>query len=197
MRWRDSSYTVYYLLGAIVTGTLVRLILLDQSIVSAAMVAVAAVLSTAVALLIRSDYSPVVLWNPRLKTMAVIRRWSVEVSAGCLFSSVPMGIDLSRSAKFLLRTLHGLFGRGENSSLRFFVVRPLGDEPTRVGLMLTRRMLCLGNVTSKVASLAETVSRELTSLESAVRSVYPHTPVDIADRDDLIHVYSGGAPSAA
>jgi len=104
-----------------------------------------------------------------------------------------MGIDLKHAAKYLLRALHNTVAVHDNSSLRFFVVRPLGEGPGRVGFMITRRAVRLANGVNTATRLSKQVRRDITVLESAIRAAYPHTPIDVAEREDLLLVYSGGA----
>ncbi|MHA2081163.1 MAG: hypothetical protein ACW99H_08475, partial [Candidatus Thorarchaeota archaeon] len=54
----------------------------------------------------RSSYVPNVLWDEQRGFIAIIRPWRVELCAARLLGSVPLGIDLSHSARKVLQAMH-------------------------------------------------------------------------------------------
>jgi hypothetical protein len=137
----------------------------------------------------------IVLWDEATGTMAILRTWTVEVQAGCLLSSVPLGIDVSHSARRVLRAMSERFNKESQCEVRFFVCRPLGNSSTMVGMQVVRRSLRLMNGVRVVKKLSEKVFEDVTTLESAMRSSYPHTPVDRAGLTTMQLVNSGGVVS--
>lgn len=133
-----------------------------------------------------------VMWDEATGTMVILRMWTVEVQAGCLLSSVPLGIDVSHSARRVLKAMSERFKKESQCEVRFFVCRPLGNSSTMVGMQVVRRSLRLMNGVRMAKSLSEKVFEDVTTLESAMRSSYPHTPVDRAGLTEMQLVNSGG-----
>jgi hypothetical protein len=136
-----------------------------------------------------------VFWDEATGTMAICRNWTVEVQAGCLLSSVPLGIDVSHAAKQVLRAMSEQFRKESQCEVRFFVCRPLDDNSTLAGLQVVRRSLRFWNGVRIIRSLAEKVFDDVTTLESAMRSSYPHTPVERAGLYEMQLVNTGGVVS--
>jgi hypothetical protein len=136
-----------------------------------------------------------VLWDEATGTMAILRTWTVEVQAGCLLSSVPLGIDVSHSARSVLRAMSERFAKESQCEIRFFVCRPLGNSSTLAGMQVIRRSLRLMNGVGVVKKLSEKLYDDVTTLESAMRSSYPHTPVDRAGLYEMKLVNTGGVVS--
>ncbi|MHA3963031.1 MAG: hypothetical protein AM325_005775 [Candidatus Thorarchaeota archaeon SMTZ1-45] len=134
----------------------------------------------------------VMIWDEATGIMAILRTWTIEVQAGCLLSSVPLGIDVSLSANRVLKAMSERFSKENLCELRFFVCRPLANSSTLVGMQVVRRSLRLMNGVGVVQKLSEKVHDDVTILESALHSSYPHTPVDRAGLYEMQLVNSGG-----
>jgi hypothetical protein len=141
-----------------------------------------------------------VTWDKARGLVALFRPWSVEVMAGCLISSVPLGLDLTHSAKRLLQSLDVYIEEEDDSpksleilrvQLRFFVVRPLGKGPTRVGMLVSRKTPRIPGA-RRVNKVAEEVAADVQAVEGALRAAYPHTPIIRAGLDDMLMVQNGG-----
>jgi hypothetical protein len=136
-----------------------------------------------------------VFWDEATSILAIRRNWTVEVQAGCLLTSVPLGIDVSHAAKQVLRAVSEQFGKESQCEVRFFVCRPLDDNSTLAGMQVVRRSLRFWNGTYRIKRLAEKVFDDVTTLESAMRSSYPHTPVERAGLYEMQLVNTGGVVS--
>jgi len=191
MRWRHLSYLRWVILTSVAAGAVASL-LLGGSGSEALVVVLTVLLALVTGLLWSGESEPLVLWDGDLGVLALIRRWSVEVQSGRLLTSVPLGIDLSRSAVRVLRAVHPRLIDGPDASLRFFVIRPLSESSTIVGFVVVRRALRLFNGVGRVTSLYEEVASDAAVLESALHGAYPHTPVRRAELPDLLSVASGG-----
>jgi hypothetical protein len=103
-----------------------------------------------------------VLWDENNSIMVLVRTWTIEVCGGCLLTSVPLSLDLTHSARQVLRAMsaHDEEHRLGGLEVRFFMTRPLGQGPTRLGMMAVR--------------------------------AYPHTPIQRADLRDMALVNAGG-----
>lgn len=137
----------------------------------------------------------IVFWDEATGTMAIMRTWTVEVQAGCLLSSVPLGIDVSHAGRRVLKAMSERFRKESQCEVRFFVCRPLGNSSTIAGMQVVRRSLRLMNGAGVIKRLSERVFDDVTTLESAMRSAYPHTPVDRAGLYEMQLVNSGGVVS--
>lgn len=137
----------------------------------------------------------IVLWDEATGIMAILRTWTIEVQAGCLLSSVPLGIDVSLSASRVLQAMSERFSKESLCELRFFVCRPLGNSSTLAGMQVVRRSLRLLNGVRAVQKLSEKLHDDVITLESAMRSSYPHTPIDRAGLYEMQLVNSGGVVS--
>ena len=73
----------------------------------------------------KSSYDPNVLWDEERGFIATIRPWSVEICAARIFGSVPLGIDLSHSAKKVLQAMHSRFENEEGGTLVFFIIESI------------------------------------------------------------------------
>ena len=136
-----------------------------------------------------------VFWDESTGTMAIRRNWTVEVQAGCLLTSVPLGIDVSHAAKQVLRAMSEQFKKQSQCEVRFFVCRPLDDNSTLAGMQVVRRSLRFWDGAGMIRRLAEKVFDDVTTLESAMRSSYPHTPVERAGLYEMQLVNTGGVVS--
>lgn len=135
-----------------------------------------------------------VFWDKNNAIMVLVRTWTVEVCAGCLIASVPMSLDLAHSASLVLRALgaHDEEDRLGGIEIRFFMTRPLGQGPTRLGMMAVRSTPRWTGGLSRVRALHNKMLDDVEVLQSAMRSTYPHTPIDRADLRDMALVNSGG-----
>lgn len=145
----------------------------------------------------RTDRRPTVLWDDAKGVLLLVRAWRVEACAARLMMSVPLGIDLSRSAWRVLQSMHAAMSDGRKGTLRFFVCRPLGQGPTRAGMMVMRTSIRLGNDSRKSRELSDKVVQDARILESAIKVAYPHMPVEKAALADIIMVVQGGVQSIA
>jgi hypothetical protein len=139
--------------------------------------------------------SPRVLWDAERGIMATIRTWQVEVCAARLLGSVPLGIDLSHSARKVLQAMHSRFLNEEGGTLLFFISRPLGDGMTKVGLLVRRSAFRLSSLAPKLDQLTKLLMADVMILESAMRAAYPHLPVERAEKHDILMVNKGGIES--
>lgn len=145
----------------------------------------------------RTDRKPGVLWNDSDGVLMLVRPWRVEACAARLMTSVPLGIDLTRSAGKVLQSMHPTMLGDRNGTLRFFVCRPLGQGPTRAGIIVMRTKCRLGNSTKRSRELSDRVLQDATILESAMKAAYPHMPIEKADLADVMMVIQGGVQSGA
>ena len=135
-----------------------------------------------------------VFWDENNSIMVLVRTWTVEVCAGCLMTSVPLGLDLTYSAKQVLRAMgaHDEEDRLGGIEVRFFMTRPLGQGPTRLGMMAVRSTPRWTGGLSRARVLHDKLLDDVEVLESAMRSAYPHTPIERADLRDMALVNAGG-----
>lgn len=138
---------------------------------------------------------PRVIWDEDRGIAANIHRWRVEVCAARLLGSVPLGIDLSHSARKVLQAMHTRFQNEEGGTLVFFISRPIGDGMTKVGMLVRRSALRFPDTVSKVDNLAKLLQADVMILESAMRAAYPHLPVERAEKQDILTVNTGGIES--
>jgi hypothetical protein len=109
-----------------------------------------------------------------------------------MIASVPIGIDLKHAAARVLSAMSTRFEEEEGGELRFFVARPLGNSPTRVGMMVARRWSRIVHSKSRIRRFAEKVAEDAQVLEGAMRAAYPHTPVVRGGLKDALVVLNGG-----
>ena len=140
----------------------------------------------------KSSYNPNVLWDEQRGFGATIRPWHVELSAARLLGSVPLGIDLSHSARKVLQAMHTRFENEGGGTLVFFITRPIANELTKVGMLVRRRALRLPNTRTKLEQLSKLMMADIMILESAMRAAYPHLPVVRAEKQDILIVNTGG-----
>ncbi|MFX1370039.1 MAG: hypothetical protein ACFFAY_15710 [Promethearchaeota archaeon] len=141
--------------------------------------------------------TPQLFWDESSSTLGVIRGWTVEAVSARLMGSVPIGIDLSHSARKVLQAVYARYLDGPSAELSFFVCRPLGSSPTRVGMIVKRKTLRFWNGVSRIDLLKDQVVNDAAILESAMRAAYPHLPVTKAGRDEVLMVLAGGIDSIA
>lgn len=139
-----------------------------------------------------STSRPQVIWDESRGIVAIIRSWSVEVNSARILSSVPIGIDLSHSGRKVLQSMYSRFSNEAGGTLVFFITRPIGNQSTRVGILVRRRGLRHWNGMRTVDSLAEKLATDTMILERSMRAAYPHLPVTEACFQDIIRTTSGG-----
>jgi len=144
----------------------------------------------------RSGYTPKILWDEQRGIIAIIRLWQVELCAARILGSVPLGIDLSHSARKVLQAMHTRFENEKGGTLVFFINRPIGNECTRVGMLVRRSVLRFPRARSKIEQLSKMILADIMILESAMRAAYPHLPVELAKKQDILAVNTGGLESS-
>lgn len=140
----------------------------------------------------KSDTSIKEYWDSYRSSLAIIRRWHVEVCSLRLIQSVPLGIDLSHSASKVLMAMKTRYLEEADGAVEFVLCRPLGSTRTRVGFMVSRKGYRLPNGIRRMEILADKVAEDAYILESAMRAAYPHTPVTTAGADDIELIRRGG-----
>ncbi|MFX0054588.1 MAG: hypothetical protein ACFFAX_12400 [Promethearchaeota archaeon] len=140
----------------------------------------------------RNYQPPLIVWDDQRGVLAILWPFTLEVIAGRLMTSVPIGLDLSHSASKVLRALHARYDGKKNGEVRFFICRPAGDGITRAGMLVARRGIRFLDGIKKASSIADEIVADATVLESSMRAAYPHMPIDLAGLDDLLMVTSGG-----
>ncbi|MHA2026877.1 MAG: hypothetical protein ACW98U_13340 [Candidatus Thorarchaeota archaeon] len=145
---------------------------------------------------IRCVERPRVIWDEERGIVATIHRWRVEVCAARLLGSVPLGIDLSHSARKVLQAMHSRYQNEEGGTLVFFISRPIGDGMTKVGMLVRRSAVRVPDTVAKVDNLTKLLVADVMILESAMRAAYPHLPVERAEKQDILTVNTGGIESS-
>ncbi|MFX1260649.1 MAG: hypothetical protein ACFFAZ_01045 [Promethearchaeota archaeon] len=140
----------------------------------------------------RNNQQPLIVWDDQRGVLAILRPFTLEVLAGRLMTSVPIGLDLSHSASKVLRALHARYDGKKNGEVRFFLCRPAGDGITRAGMLVARRGIRFLDGIKRASSIADEIVTDAAVLESSMRAAYPHMPIDLAGLDDLLMVTSGG-----
>ncbi|MFW9808791.1 MAG: hypothetical protein ACFFE6_05340 [Candidatus Thorarchaeota archaeon] len=140
----------------------------------------------------KSSYIPNVLWDEQRRFVAIIRPWRVELCAARLLGSVPIGIDLSHSARKVLQAMHIRFENEEGGTIVFFINRPIRNESTKVGMLIRRSAFRLPNTRIKLEKLSKLMLADIMILESSMRAAYPHLPVEPAEKEDILIANTGG-----
>ncbi|MHA2072213.1 MAG: hypothetical protein ACW985_10570 [Candidatus Thorarchaeota archaeon] len=140
----------------------------------------------------KTNQLPFVMWNEQNGVLVILRSFSLEVLAGRLMTSVPIGLDLSHSASKVLRALHIRFDGKKKGEVRFFLCRPAGDGVTRAGILVARKGMRLLDGVKRAAAISEDLATDAMILESSLRAAYPHMPIERAGLEDLLLVTSGG-----
>lgn len=137
--------------------------------------------------------APEVFWDEELGVLLLLGLWNAEARAVRLLRSVPIGIDVSYSAKKVMQAMNERLVKSSDSRLDFVVHRPVGNSSTRAGFIVIRTRF-IGLLSRKrVNDLCSKVFEDATILESAMRSSYPHTPVDRGDLEDVRMIMTGGS----
>ncbi|UCE10430.1 MAG: hypothetical protein JSW61_00465 [Candidatus Thorarchaeota archaeon] len=180
------------LLGAVAAAWSLRLVLFPSVTDTAISIGGMLSLCLLVYVILRLGMPPAVQWNGESKLAAVFRPWSVEICATCVIASVPIGIDLKHAAGRVLAAMSTRLEEEEGGELRFFLARPLGNRPTKVGMMVARRASRIIQSKSRVLRMTEKVAEDAQVLEGAMRAAYPHTPVHRGGLKDALIVLNGG-----
>lgn len=180
-------------LSVITTTLLLKIWITPYDITGLALIGTGLLIYVAVLYLdYRSSYDPNVLWDEQRGFVAIIRPWRVELCAARLLGSVPLGIDLSHSASKVLQAMHTRFQNENGGTLVFFITRPIGNELTKVGMLVRRNTLRLPNTRMRLEQLSKLMMADVMILESAMRAAYPHLPVERAEKQDILIVNTGG-----
>jgi hypothetical protein len=169
----------------------------ESGLPSSAWLAGLAITAAIMVILRRTNRKPTVLWNDPDGILMLVRSWRVEACAARLMASVPLGIDLTRSAWKVLQSMHLAVSDSSGGSLRFFVCRPLGQGPSRVGIIVARTRFRLGSSARRSIALSDRVLQDVRILEGAMKAAYPHMPIEKAGLPDIMMVVQGGVQSIA
>jgi hypothetical protein len=146
----------------------------------------------ALAITLTRKQDPQILWDADRGIMAIVRTWDIEVVSASVLSSVPVGIDLSHSAKKVLQSLYARYSTEPGGLLVFFITRPIDNRSTCVGFMVKRKILRVGSSKKRLDNLSQAVTTDGMILERAMRAAYPHLPIKSAGFDDILAVQTGG-----
>ncbi len=136
--------------------------------------------------------TPQIFWDEEMGILLLFGVWNVEARAARLLRSVPIGIDVSYSAKKVMQAMSERLPKSGNCRLDFVVHRPVGNSSTRAGFIVARSKF-IGLLSKKrVNDLCDSVFQDATVLESAMRSSYPHTPVERGELEDVRMIMTGG-----
>ena len=140
---------------------------------------------------------PDVFWDKERNLVAILRPWTVEICSARLLSSVPIGIDLSHSGNKVLRAMYTRYSSKAGGTTVFFIIRPMGNQKTKIGFLVRRRGLRLWNGIQQIERLKKSLIADIMILERSMRSSYPHLPVEEAEFEDIIKVTTGGLDTYA
>lgn len=193
MRWLEYRELGWMFLGTLTVAWIVRILWMYHVVVEflysvAGLISIIAVIW----ILANSNPAPVIIWDQSAGILALLRKWSIEISSARLMKSVPIGIDLSHSAKKVLQSVYARYSRGSEIEVVFFVARPLGNSLTKVGFLVRRSGLRFWKGTRGLNSLRKQVIMDAALLESAMRAAYPHLSVTRAGLDDMMVAVTGG-----
>ncbi|MGY5852434.1 MAG: hypothetical protein RTU92_02580 [Candidatus Thorarchaeota archaeon] len=197
MAWYDSSLIKWVLPGALILSWSIRLWFSQDPLVLVETTVGLVVLFLLVTTYVRARGDTRLLWDESSAIMISLRPWTVEVSSAKLMTSVPIGIDLTKSASRVLRAMEARYDDENDGEVRFFVSRPLGRGSTLIGMQVMRRGLRLFNGISRADGLREQLTEDTLILEGAMKSAYPHMPIKTATLEDMLMVNSGGVESIA
>jgi hypothetical protein len=195
MKWSESWLIRYVLPSAVVSAWLIR-ISIDSSLVGLAY-STAGLLTVAgfVAFYLQGRRLLEILYNQEEGFVVIIRPAIVELYSLMLIQSVPIGIDLSESARGILRSMWIRFREETGGELSFVMCRPLGTGPTRLGFMIVRREAG-SSAYRLVERLAKKVREDSSILRASMNAAYPHAPVVRGSFGEILTVASGGVSIA-
>ncbi len=134
----------------------------------------------------------VIFWDKGGKMLVNLRPWHIEVYSARIFSSIPIGIDLSHSSAKVLEAMSLHAKDWAKFELRFVVVRPMSSSSTTVGMMVIGRTSRIFGVGRFLDSLVKKIEIVSYVLEGAMRAAYPHTPITKATLDQMMLMVNGG-----
>ena len=194
MTWSIMSVLKWTLLGGLIAGWLFRAWVYSSYLESAVGIAAAFLL---LALYFKRHIVLNVLWHGEEGILSVTRPWIVEASIALLFTKIPIGIDLSKSAGPVLTSMSTRFATSKiPAELRFFVCRPLSNQMTIAGFMVTRKFLRLKG-SAVTERLRKILVEDRNILDGIMRAMYHHVPIIPADLDQMIMILSGGTRCVA
>lgn len=198
MRLHDAPEMKWMALSVFVITSILKFYLSPTDILGLAVTGAAAgIFGLSLVLLFTNKIQPEVYWDKDRNLVTILRAWTVEVCSARLLSSVPIGIDLSHSGKKVLQAMHTRFKNKTGGTLVFFIIRPKGNESTKIGFLVRRRGLRIWNGIEVANRIAKKLVADALILESSMRSAYPHLPVEIASFDDILKSTAGGIESHA
>ena len=198
MKLHDIPELKWMVLSVFITTLIIKIYLAPTDILGLGIAGAALVVIVISLVLTLTDKTHAkIYWDENRGLAAILRPWTVEVSSGRLLASVPIGIDLSHSGKKVLQSMYSRFSNEEGGSIVFFITRPIGNETTKVGYLVRRRGLRLGNGIKTVDSLAKKLVTDTMILERSMRAAYPHLPVEEASFDDILKATTGGIETHA
>ncbi|TFG34592.1 hypothetical protein EU527_02490 [Candidatus Thorarchaeota archaeon] len=198
MRFHTPPDLKWIILAVFITTFLLKIYLTPTDNVGLSILGIS--LISVIAALIWSFTSlpePTVYWDERKGIFAIFRFWSIEVNSARLLASVPIGIDLSHSAKKVLQAMYTRFQNESGGELVFFIIRPLGNQSTKIGFLVRRRGLRLWNGIKHVEDLSKQLGTDIAILERVMRAAYPHLPVTTASLQDIVKATTGGLETHA
>ena len=198
MRLHDTPEVKWMALSVFIVTLLLKFYLSPTDLVGLIMTgAGVGVFGLSLILLFTNLPQPEVYWDKNRNLVSILRAWTVEVCSARLLSSVPIGIDLSHSGEKVLQAMHTRFKNKTGGSLVFFIIRPKGNESTKIGFLVRRRGLRLWNGIQVADRLVKQLVADTLILESSMRSAYPHLPVEIASFEDVLKTTAGGIETHA
>ncbi|MBD3160465.1 MAG: hypothetical protein GF309_16915 [Candidatus Lokiarchaeota archaeon] len=127
--------------------------------------------------LVRTRLDPAQVYVDRNKEIvARVGLFRVELFAARLLAHVPLGIDLSHSATTVLAAMSERYERSSGGKLSFFVWRPLTNDSTSIGMMVSRESWSIPGLL-RMKKLTEEILEDAFVLEGAMRAAYPHLRV--------------------
>ena len=198
MKTFEFQYLKWFSLGVFLITVLLKIYLTPSDYVGIGIIGFG--LFCLIAILVGSYTSPPeadIYWNEKQGTLAIIRFWEVEVTSARLLLSVPIGIDLSHSGKKVLRSMYTRYLNEPGGEMVFFITRPLGNQPSKIGFLVRRRGLRLWNERRSIEKLSKNLATDTVLLERAMRAAYPHLAVGAAGFQDICRVTTGGLETHA
>jgi hypothetical protein len=194
MTWSIMSVLKWTLPGSLIIGWLVRAWVYPSYFEPAVGIAASFLL---LALYLKRHVALRVLWHEQDGVLSVTRSWIIEASIALLFTRIPIGIDLSKSAGPVLTSMNTRFAKSKiPAELRFFVCRPLTNQMTIAGFMVTRKFLRFKGKTL-TEKLRKILVEDRDVLDGILRAMYHHVPIVPAHLDQMIMILSGGTRCVA
>lgn len=184
--------SVKYLLGLMASAWISRFLILNNAVGLIESILGLTSLMLVAYIYKRHGGRSAVLWDKGGKMLMYLRPWHIEVYSARLFSSIPIGIDLSHSSVRVLEAM-GLHAKDwAKFELRFVIVRPMSSSNTIVGMLVIGRGIRTLRTRRHLESLVKRVEIASYVLEGAMRAAYPHTPITKATLRQMILMINGG-----